>query len=261
MMTAVTSRKIPSLIKKYLMALTGLVMIVFVFGHLLGNLRLFLSPQEMNEYAYFLHNILPGEMLWGLRIGLLVVVGIHVWMAVLLKRENQAARPEGYVVNRWLQASSASRYMGYSGGILLSYILFHLLHFTVKTVHPEFQRLSYSMGDNTMQDVYAMMVYGFSSQFWYVSLFYMISMALLGWHLSHGASSMFQSLGLRNERTRYWLTRLGWGYGIVIFLGFASIPSLVLLSETTDIQIVQTEAVLNQIETWNGKGTITINYH
>jgi succinate dehydrogenase / fumarate reductase cytochrome b subunit len=106
-----------------------------------------------------------------------------------------------------------------------------------------------------------MMVYGFSSQFWYVSGFYLISMALLCWHLSHGASSMFQSLGLRNERTRYWLNRFAWGYGIVIFLGFASIPALVLLSETTDLQIVQTEAVLTQIEAWNGEGTITIDYH
>jgi succinate dehydrogenase / fumarate reductase cytochrome b subunit len=260
-MSVATSRKIPSLIKKYLMALTGLAMIIFVFAHLLGNLRLFLPPEHINEYAYFLHDILPGEILWAFRVGLLFAVGIHVWMAVLLKRENNAARPVGYVVNRWLQASSASRYMSYSGGVLLSYLIFHLLHFTVHSIHPEFNQLTYQIGQNTTQDVYAMMVYGFSSQFWYVSGFYLISMALLCWHLSHGASSMFQSLGLRNERTRYWLNRFAWGYGIVIFLGFASIPALVLLSETTDMQIVQTEAVLTQIEAWNGEGTITIDYH
>jgi len=259
-MTAVNSRRLPSLIKKYLMAITGLGMVIFVFGHLLGNLQIFLSPEEINEYAYFLHDILPGEILWALRIGLLLMVGIHISMAILLKLENQAARPIGYVNNKWIQANSASRYMTYSGGIVLIYIIFHLLHFTVQAVHPEFGQLTYFLGNHLTQDVYAMMIYGFSSQFWYVSLFYIIGMGLLCWHLSHGASSLFQSLGLRNERTRYWLNRIAWVYSIVVFIGFASIPSSVLLSETTNIQVVQAKTVLNQIQDWDGKGTITIDY-
>ncbi|MDR9402132.1 MAG: succinate dehydrogenase cytochrome b subunit [Halothece sp. Uz-M2-17] len=259
-MTAVTSRKIPSLIKKYLMAITGLGMVIFVFGHLLGNLQIFLSPQDINEYAYFLHNILPREILWGLRIGLLVMIGVHIWMAIILKLENKAARPVGYVNNQWIQASRASRYMIHSGGVVLIYIIFHLLHFTIQTVHPEFRQLMYSLGNHLTQDVYAMMIYGFSSQFWYVSLFYIIGMGLLCWHLSHGASSLFQSLGLRNEHTRYWLNRFALVYSIVIFIGFASIPSFVLVAETTDIQLVQAKTVLTQIQDWDGKGTITIDY-
>jgi succinate dehydrogenase / fumarate reductase cytochrome b subunit len=260
-MTAVTSHKIPSLVKKYLMALTGLGMVLFVFGHLLGNLQIFLSPEEINEYAYFLHHILPGEILWGLRIGLLLMVGVHLWMAVQLKLENKAARPIGYVNKQWIQASSASRYMTYSGGVVLIYIIFHLLHFTLQKVHPEFAQLTYPMGNHFTQDVYAMMIYGFSSQFWYVSLFYIISMGLLCWHLSHGATSLFQSLGLRNERTRYWLNRFAWGYSIVVFIGFASIPSVVLLSETTDLELVQAKTVLTQLKNWNGQGMITIDYN
>lgn len=259
-MSAVTSRKIPSLIKKYLMALTGLGMLIFVFGHLLGNLQIFLSPQEINGYAYFLHHILPGEILWGLRLGLLLIVGVHVWMAVQLKRENNAARPIGYANYQWIQASSASRYMAHSGSIVLVYIIFHLLHFTVQTVHPEFAQLTDTVGNEFAQDVYAMMIYGFSSQFWYVSLFYIISMGLLCWHLSHGASSLFQSLGLRNERTRYWLNRIAWVYSMVVFIGFASIPASVLLSEITDIQVVQAKTVLTQIQNWDGEGKITIDY-
>jgi len=259
-MSVVTSRKIPSLVKKYLMAITGLGMVIFVFGHLLGNLQIFLSPEEINEYAYFLHDILPGEILWALRIGLLLMVGVHIWMAVQLKLENNAARPIGYVNNQWIQASSASRYMTYSGGVILIYIIFHLLHFTVQKVHPEFGQLTYSLGNHLTQDAYAMMIYGFSSEFWYVSLFYIISMGLLCWHLSHGATSLFQSLGLRNERTRYWLNRFALVYSIVVFIGFASIPAFVLVSETTNIQLVQAKTVLTQIKDWDGKGTITIDY-
>jgi succinate dehydrogenase / fumarate reductase cytochrome b subunit len=259
-MIAATSRKIPSLVKKYLMAVTGLVMVVFVFAHLLGNLRVFVSPENFNQYAYFLHHILPAEILWLLRFTLLLSVGIHIWMAALLKLENKAARPRGYVTKKWIQASSASRYMTYSGGILLIYILFHLLHFTIQKIHPEFGQLTYSLGETLTQDVYAMIVYGFSSQFWYVSLFYIVSMALLCWHLSHGATSLFQTLGLRNERTRYWLNRFAWGYGIVVFIGFASIPSTVLLSEMTNLEVIPAKTVLTEIEAWNGEGLITIDY-
>lgn len=259
-MIVATSRKIPSLVKKYLMAITGLGMVLFVFSHLLGNLQIFFSPEDINQYAYFLHHTLPSEVLWGFRFTLLIAVGVHVWMSFLLKLENKAARPIAYVNNKWIQASSASRYMTYSGGILLIYIIFHLLHFTVQTVHPEFSQLTYSIGTDIAQDVYAMLIYSFSSQFWYVSLFYIISMALLCWHLSHGVTSLFQSLGLRNERTRYWLNRLAWAYGLVIFLGFASIPTAVLVSETTDVQLVQAKTVLTQIKAWEGQGMITIDY-
>lgn len=259
-MVVATSRKIPSLVKKYLMAITGLVMILFVSLHLLGNLKLFLSPANFNEYAHFLHYILPTEILWLVRLILLVSVGVHIWMAVLLKLENTAARPIKYVQHQWLQANTASRYMTQSGGFLFIYILFHLLHFTLKKTHPEFTKFTYSLGETLTQDVYGMMVYGFSSQFWYVSVFYIISMGLLCWHLSHGATSLFQSLGLRNERTRYCLNRFVRGYCLIVFLGFASIPSTVLLSEVTPFEILPTSSILSQIDDWNGEEMITIEY-
>ncbi|QDZ38542.1 succinate dehydrogenase cytochrome b subunit [Euhalothece natronophila Z-M001] len=254
-----TSRKIPSLVKKYLMALTGIALMGFVFAHMVGNLQMFVSPEAMNQYAYFLHHVIPSPLRWAFRLGLLLMVGLHIWMAALLKLENRAARPQKYVVNRWLQASSASRYMGISGFILLVYIIFHLLHFTVQSLHPEFQMLTYEMEEKTVQDVYAMMIYGFSSQFWYISGFYIIAMGLLCWHLSHGANSIFQTLGLRNERIRYHLHEIAWWFGTILFLGFTSIPFAVLIAETSNI-LLPTQPVLAQIETWDGESPIIIDY-
>ncbi|MFP4253182.1 MAG: succinate dehydrogenase cytochrome b subunit [Halothece sp.] len=255
-----TARKIPSLVKKYLMALTGIALITFVFAHMVGNLQMFLPPEAINQYAHFLHQVIPAPLRWAFRFGLLVMVGVHIWMATLLKLENRAARPQNYVVKRWLKASSASRYMTVSGFILLIYIIFHLLHFTVQNIHPEFQMLTYEMGEKSVQDVYAMVIYGFSRQFWYVSGFYMIAMGLLCWHLSHGASSIFQTLGLRNERIRYPLHKIAWGLGMILFLGFTSIPISVLVAEATNMQLLPTEAVLTQIETWDGESPIIIDY-
>ncbi len=252
--------KIPSLIKKYLMAISGFALILFVIGHLLGNLQIFQSPQAMNQYAYFIHQVLPTPILWLFRMGLLLVVMVHVAIAAILKWENQMARGQQYQVKRWIQASSASRYMAWSGVVLLTYIIFHLMHFTVQTVHPEFSLLQYQLGEQTVPDVYGMMIYGFCSQFWYISLFYIIAQGFLCWHLSHGAASIFQTLGLRNERTRYPLYQLAWGLGIVLFIGFAAIPTAVLLSEKTDLELVYTQAVLRQVESWDGESAIALQY-
>lgn len=252
--------KMSSLLKKYLMALSGLALILFVVGHLLGNLQIFQSPQAMNQYAYLIHQVLPTPLLWLFRIGLLFVVMTHVAIAALLKWENQMARPKQYQVERWIQASSASRYMAWSGIVLLTYILFHIMHFTQQMVYPEFQLLEYQLGDQTVPDIYGMMIYGFSSEFWYISLFYIMAQGLLGWHLSHGASSIFQTLGLRNERVRYPLHRLAWGLGILLFLGFASIPTAVLLSEETNLELVYSQQVLRQIESWDRESAIALDY-
>lgn len=230
------------------MALSGLVLALFVLGHMIGNLQIFLPPEAINVYAYFLHHILPVEVLWVVRLGLLAAVAVHIWMAVLLKIENKAARPEEYDVNKWVRAAPAARYMIWSGIILLSFIIFHLLHLTVQNVHPEYQALRYMLGDKDTQDVYAMLIYGFSSKFWYIPAFYIVSMVMLAWHLSHGVSSMFQSLGWRNEVWRGRLDKIAIAYGVIVFLGFAAIPASVLLSEKTDLNLLPAKEVLSQIE-------------
>jgi succinate dehydrogenase / fumarate reductase, cytochrome b subunit len=228
-----------SLAKKYIMALSGLVLVGFVVGHMVGNLQMFLHPDWINEYAYKLQN-LPYGLLWVVRLTLLVAVVAHIVTAVLLVLENHRARPEGYVEKARLQATFASRTMRYSGGILLLFIIFHILHFTVQSVHPEFKELQTTLegvgtmhqvydklaaaGKTSVHDVYSMVVHGFSPRFWYVSVFYLVSMGLLCIHLMHGISSMFQSLGLRNAPWRRRLDRLALVVAVLVFIGFAAIP-------------------------------------
>ena len=221
-----------SLIKKYLMALSGGVLVAFVLVHMLGNLQFFGGPEAINAYAYKLHS-LPPVILWGFRLFLLLSIAIHVWVAILLTRENRAARPQRYKVKARVQASYASRTMPMTGLILLAFIIFHILHFTVRVVPENYNKtiasakIMHNGNEIETFDVYSMMVTGFSN--WGVSLFYLIAVGLLCIHLSHGVSSMFQSVGLRNQRWRVTLDRVALAYGWCIFLGFASIPIAVLI--------------------------------
>lgn len=233
-----------SLGKKYIMALSGLVLVGFVVGHMVGNLQMFLHPDWINEYAYKLQN-LPYGLLWVVRGVLLACVVAHIVTAILLVIENKRARPEGYVEKAHLQASFASRTMRYSGIILLFFIIFHLMHFTIQNIHPEFKELETQLegvgtmhhvydkllatGKTHVHDVYSMVVHGFSGKYWYVSVFYIISMGLLCFHLMHGVSSMFQSLGLRNAVWRARLDRIALAVAVIVFIGFASIPLASLL--------------------------------
>lgn len=217
------------------MAISGLVLVLFVFGHMLGNLQFLMGPEAINAYAYKLHN-LPGHpySLWAIRLVLLFFVGLHVVMAVLLTKENRQARPTSYDKQQFRKATYAARTMPMTGVILLAFIIFHILHFTVRVVPEDYnvtiQTAPVDLGYGAVVqsfDVFAMMVAGFSSPL--VSLFYVIATGLLCMHLTHGVSSMFQSLGLRNELWRRRLHALAVAYGWIIFLGFAIIPLSVLV--------------------------------
>jgi succinate dehydrogenase / fumarate reductase cytochrome b subunit len=209
-----------SVAKKALMALTGLVLVGFILGHVSGNLLYFKGPEALDAYAKWLHDL--GPMLWVARIVLLVSVAIHIWVGISLAIDNRAARAGGPQVDATRKATLGSRTMPYTGFVVLGFIVFHLLHFTLRKVAlaPEVVDLADKGG------VHQMLVAGFASI--PVSLFYIVAMALLCLHLSHGVSSMFQTLGLRNERWRTPLDRMAVAYGWVIFLGFASIPVHVL---------------------------------
>lgn len=208
--------------KKYLMAITGLLLILFVIGHMVGNLQIFLGPETINAYGAFLKSI--PELLWGARIGLLTLVLVHIWSAIALVRANKAARPVAYRVNRAVAASYASRTMIWSGLIVFAFIIYHLLHFTAGVTHPDLMTLKDETGRH---DIFAMVVKGFSSPL--VSGFYILSMALLCTHLSHGASSLFQSLGWRTGQQRVWADRVAFALAWGIFIGNSSIPLAILL--------------------------------
>jgi succinate dehydrogenase / fumarate reductase cytochrome b subunit len=198
------------------MALTGLVLAGFVLGHMTGNLLVFKGPQAINDYAKWLHD--HAGLLWVARSVLLISVFAHIWVGVQLTLENRAARAGGPAAEATRRASLASRTMPYSGVVILGFLVFHLLHYTFRTVALG----GVEFGD----DVHKMLIAGFSNK--PVAVFYVVSMLLLCLHLSHGVSSVFQTLGLRNERWRSRLDGLALAYAWIVALGFVSIPVAVL---------------------------------
>ena len=208
--------------KKFLMAVSGAALFGFVIAHLLGNLQIFLGPEALNRYSAFLKG--TGELLWVARIGLLAMVGIHIWTAVSLTLENRAARPTPYARKDYIAASYASRTMHLSGIIVFAYIVYHLMHFTFRSVHPELSHFTDAQG---RQDVYRMVVASFQRPA--IALVYILANLLLGMHMSHGFYSLFQSLGLVGDEARPKLRAASYVVGYGIFLGFAAIPLSVLL--------------------------------
>ena len=211
-----------SLGKKYVMAVTGGAMFLFVIGHLVGNLQVFLGPEAINRYGHFLQSNV--EIIWPARIGLLAMIGLHIWSATKLSAENRAARPEAYVNWQPNSASYASRTMLMSGLIIFAFIVYHLLHYTVMVQQinltgRDFHTLVDAEGRH---DIYTMMITGFSNPA--VSIFYIVAIGLLCLHLSHGVSAMFQSLGLKNHYYRPMLDKAAKLLAVAIFLGYASIP-------------------------------------
>ena len=208
--------------KKYLMALTGFLLFGFVIVHLLGNLQIFLGPTAINEYAHFLKA--KPAVLWGARSGLLVIALLHIVTAYQLVARNRAARPVKYSAGKApVAASFTSRTTAISGTIVLVFIIFHLLHYTVGLIDPSLLRLEL----NQMHNVYGMMVQGFSNPF--ISAFYILAMALLCMHLAHGVGSMFQSLGVKNGAYDTIINRLAKVAAAVIFLGNCAIVIAVLV--------------------------------
>jgi succinate dehydrogenase / fumarate reductase, cytochrome b subunit len=212
--------------KKFIMAVTGMALFLFVVLHLLGNLQVFLGPETLNRYGAFLQGNL--ELLWPARIGLLVVVVLHIWAAVTLSAENRAARPQPYVRQEIVVASYASRTMLMSGLIIAAFIVYHLLHFTVQVKAINFTGKDFTELHDTKQqhDVFAMMVTGFRNPV--VVIFYLIAMFLLFLHLSHGLSAMFQSLGWKSPHYGELIARFATAASWFIFLGYVSIPLAIL---------------------------------
>ncbi len=215
-----------SLGKKYLMAVTGFFLFLFVVGHLLGNLQFFLGPEAINRYGQFLQSNV--ELLWPVRLILLTLLGLHFWSAIMVSLENKAARPVSYAVYQPLGSSFASRNMLVGGFILFAFIIYHLLHYTVQVESLNFTGRDFVelTDEEQRHDIYHMMVLGFSNG--WVSAFYALGVGALCLHLSHGASSMFQSLGWKNEAYRPFLDKAARIVAVLIFLGYVSIPIAVL---------------------------------
>ena len=231
-----------SLGKKYLMALSGIVLVGFVFVQMAGNLQILMGQEKINAYAHALQS-LPLPILWGSRLFLLLAVVVHAVTAYQLVKENRAARPNRNDIEKTQRAGIASLRMGLTGSILLAFIVFHLLHFTIRTIYPEYSEMMTTVGSpdtNEIHDVYSMVLAGF--QHTWISVFYVVAMFLLCGHLAHGVSSAFQSLGIRSENWRVKLELAAKAYAWVIFVGFSIVPLLVLAQNWGMINLFEINA-------------------
>jgi len=248
---------------KALVGVTGFALVGFVLVHMGGNLLIYAGQDALNSYAQKLKSL--GALLWLARAGLLAVFVLHLYLTLRLTWANRAARPSKYVYENTLQASWASRHMWLTGLVLLGFVGYHLAHFTFGLTHradlqvtPEgttkvdknyldlSEKLNYSAGikayvadpsidltqhghDSEMyrHDVYSMVVSGFRVP--YISALYLVSMFFLALHLWHGASSMFQSLGLTGSGWRTYLAYVGPVIATVVLIGNCSIPLAVLV--------------------------------
>lgn len=205
--------------KKIVMALSGLVLFGFVFGHMLGNLQVFLGPEALNSYAVGLHKL--GPILWVMRAGLLLALLLHITMALQLVARSKAARPEGYRVKKNTRTTFAALTMYYSGLTLLFFLLFHLAHFTFPGVAlGDYEHLHYSQ-------VYTNVINSFSVP-WVVGL-YVAAMISLGLHLYHGSYSLFQTLGLSNPLRNNAVKTTAQFVALLITVGNILLPVSVLL--------------------------------
>ena len=212
--------------KKIIVAVTGLVLVGFLLGHLTGNLLMYAGPAAFNEYAEFLHSMLHGAGVWIARIVLLTCLVLHVTATICLVRANKESKGQGYENEQTSVASSSSRIMVWTGLTIIFFIIFHILHYTVR-VDSELAELAKNPdiygNDN---NAYDMVILGF--QTWYVSFFYIISITLLCSHLSHGVASIFQTLGLRTRNNAELIKIGALAYTAIIWIGFISIPLAVL---------------------------------
>jgi succinate dehydrogenase cytochrome b subunit len=210
--------------KKVVMAITGIALVGFVIGHMLGNLKIFAGPETINAYSRFLREVgWPelgySQLLWVVRIVMLVCVTLHLTAALQLTRMSRAARPIEYAAKRDIETTWAARAMRWGGVLLLAFVVFHLLHLTGGVV-------GFGAGQFRHLAVYQNVVAAFAV--WPVAVFYIVAMGALCLHLDHGIWSMVQTLGwstARNEATLKIISRV---IAIVVFVGFTSVPVAVM---------------------------------
>lgn len=208
--------------KKAVMAVTGIFLFGWIFAHMFGNLKLYLGAEHFNEYAKWLRTMgapaMPNDtLLWVVRALLVIAVWLHIQAATQLTLMNRAARPVGYRDRDYVTSTYAARTMRWGGVIILLFIIYHLLHLTFGTVHPDF----------IANDPYHNVVAGF--QVWWASAIYIIANLALGLHLFHGLWSMFNSLGLNHPKFNPWRRTFAIAFALIITIANVSFPVAVLI--------------------------------
>lgn len=230
--------------RKIIMAVTGVILIGFVIGHLVGNLQVFQDPDHLNGYAHFLHEL--GPVLWLARIVVIGSVVLHIWAATVLTLENKAARgAEPYAFKHTIRATLSSRTMRLTGYVVLAFLIYHLAHFTLGaaqkdtfkdnlkdyTMREEYRVAGFPVVSpgTVVQDVHSMVVLGFQNVV--VSAFYILAVGLLSFHLLHGFDSLFQTFGVRSSRWSIGLRRVVLLFCVAYFIGNLAIPGAVLIGK------------------------------
>ena len=209
--------------KKTLVALTGAFLVVFVLGHMTGNLLVFMGPDAINEYGHMLQSAGHGVLVWVARAFVFGSIALHAIATIQLTKANRDARSDGYARLKTRATSGSAKIMIFSGLTILAFFIYHILHFTVHAGNDYGKEAYYTtLNGEHVHDVYKMVIDGFS---WFPAVaFYLIAMVLLCSHLSHGVSSMFQTLGLNTEKTQPWYNGLAKAYALLILVGNCSIP-------------------------------------
>lgn len=217
------------MVKKVIMAVTGLIMIGFLLMHMYGNLKMFSGPESFDGYAHWLKGDIfypifpPGTFIWVFRIGLVAAVVLHIWSAASLSRWTLKVRGEKYQQYKRQAATYSARTMRWGGVIVLGFIIFHILQFTVKAITPGF---------NPDAGPYEMFVLSF--QQWWMVLLYAVLMVIICMHVRHGFWSAFATLGVNTSaNARKWLNWLGIAVSALLFIGFMLPPVVVLLGGIT----------------------------
>jgi succinate dehydrogenase / fumarate reductase cytochrome b subunit len=206
--------------RNILMALTGLLMVLFVIAHMLGNLTIFAS--FINAYAEHLHS-LPA-LVWIYRVVMIGAVLLHIFIGIQLTLENRAAKPQRNTLTKYRSVTFAGETMIWTGLLLLVFIIYHLLHFTVRITNPGISNFVDALG---RPDVYRMVVLSFRHGI--ISVIYAVAMIILFFHLSHGIQSFVQTIGWNNDRTLPIVRRTGLVISVILLIGFVSVPFTVIV--------------------------------
>ena len=208
--------------KKYVMAITGIMLMGYVFAHMIGNLKLYMGAAEMDAYGEWLRELgypmLPETvLLWMMRIGLLAAFVLHIHAAYSLTMANRRARPQAYQSKQdFIAADFAGRTMRWTGVIILLFVIFHILDLTTGQANPDF----------VYGDIHANVVASFSRPL--VSVFYIVANLALGFHLYHGAWSLFQTMGWNNRRFNHWRRYFAIAFAVIVAGGNLTFPLAVM---------------------------------
>jgi succinate dehydrogenase / fumarate reductase cytochrome b subunit len=206
--------------RKVLMAITGFFMLFFVTVHLLGNSTIFIGPSTLNSYAEHLHSL--GPLVWIFRSFMFLMLAVHLYFGITLTLENNAANPSKYAKSSKLRSTFASQTMIWTGLLILGFLVYHLLQFTLR-VTPDITPAAVA---DRPGDVYGM-VHG-SFQIFTIALVYVAAMVTLFLHLSHGIQSLFQTVGCSNDNTLPKVTMVGKLISVVFLVGYSAIPVFIL---------------------------------